>query len=160
MQDTGIDVLQAGLPRQTYCWLCAAVADTAPAASTDVAPFECCASTAPAALAEAELPPVLAPAPPVPARLAEEIGFCAPADADEAGAAPALLAGGASANCLARPTCVSYSMPMQLQKSKKPRSALRRIIVRVRLTVSTISACAWAIYHAKSWAAALLRLIS
>jgi hypothetical protein len=71
-----------------------AVAELEPAALTDVAPFECCASTAPAALAEAELPRVSAPAPPVPARLIEEAGFCAAADADGAGAAPELLAGG------------------------------------------------------------------
>ena len=73
--------------------LCDAVAEPEPAALTEVAPFECCASTAPAALAEAEFRRVSALAPPLPARLIEEVGFCAAVFADGAGAAPGLLAG-------------------------------------------------------------------
>jgi hypothetical protein len=52
-----------------------AVAEVEPAASTEVVPFECCASTAPKPLAFAELPRVAALALPAPMRLAEEVGF-------------------------------------------------------------------------------------
>jgi len=70
-----------------------AVAEVEPAASTEVVPFECCASTAPKPLADAELPPVMAPTLPAPARLAEEVGFCAVADADGDAVAAGLVLG-------------------------------------------------------------------
>jgi hypothetical protein len=52
-----------------------AVAEVEPAASTEVVPFECCASTAPKPFADVELPPVTALTLPAPVRLAEEVGF-------------------------------------------------------------------------------------
>jgi len=57
-----------------------AVAEPSPAALTDVATFECCASTAPKPFADVVPPPVMAPALPPPARLVAA-GFCGAADA-------------------------------------------------------------------------------
>jgi len=70
-----------------------AVAEVEPAASTEVVPFECCASTAPKPFADVELPPLMALTLPAPARLAEEAGFCAAADTDGEAVAAGLVFG-------------------------------------------------------------------
>jgi hypothetical protein len=81
--------------RSDYWGLRDAVADPAPLALSDVAPFECCTSAAPPALAEAEFPPVAALAAPAPVRPIDDAGFGAAAlEAVGAAVAPALLAGG------------------------------------------------------------------
>ena len=79
--------------RSNYWGLRDAVADPVPLALSDVAPFECCTSAAPPALAEAELPPVVAPAAPAPVRPIDDAGFGAALEAVGAAVAPALLAG-------------------------------------------------------------------
>jgi hypothetical protein len=58
-----------------------AVAEPSPAALTDVAPFECCASTAPKPFADVVPRLVVAPALPAPVRLVAGAGFCGAADA-------------------------------------------------------------------------------
>src|ERR1700761_3039601 len=60
---------------ENYCGLREALADAAPAASTDVLPFPCDASSVPAPFAAKEPLLVAAVAPPVPAKFAESIGF-------------------------------------------------------------------------------------
>jgi hypothetical protein len=82
--------------RSNYWGLRDAVADPAPPALSDVAAFECCTSAAPPALAEAELPPVVAPVAPAPVRPIDDAGFGAAAlEAAGAAVTPALLAAGA-----------------------------------------------------------------